>query len=71
MWDNRVARNEPVVLMLTDVRRAHLDSAAQRRKVFVEASCRSLHGQGQSGTFAQEHVWLPRRWGEWARCAKS
>ena len=28
------------------------------------ASCWSLHGQEPSWTFAQEHVWLSRRWSE-------
>ena len=54
-----VAWTEPEVLMLIDVRWAHFYSAA-RSKVFVELRAGSLHGQEQSWTFAQEHVWLSR-----------
>ena len=62
-----VAWTEPVVLMLIDVRRAHFYSAARRS--LCGAFCGSLHGQEQSWPFAQEHVWMQRRWSELGNCA--
>ena len=61
-----VAWTEPVVLMLIDVRRALFYSAARRS--VCGASCGSLHGQEQSWPFAQEHVWMQKRWSELGIC---
>ena len=48
----------------SDVDRCASDLLLQccTKNIVCGASCRSLHGQEQSWTFAQKHVWLPWRW---------